>query len=768
MKTKRYAAAVLVCWSLALAGGSSQGGTISYVPITGDADSGIDSASFYTHAVDFGRGDPAATVNGVAFQRMVIGDLPGVVDYGVTSGSRSDHAGNGSHNVSGSMVDLMTDMIYNGGNAAHGIATLSVTGLVPGRQYDARIYTRQWGPGGTRTATVGFDATGDSFPDDQVFLNQDDASANPPGLDASNRAYALSYAFTAEASTLRVSFNQDNPNWSWHIYGLTVENTGGAAATVANPGFEAESLGVFPGYVDGNRAITGWTVSDVNRAGVNDADGPFVNGQVIPEGSNVGFLQQANTTTATMRQRLFDLEPGTMYTLQYLQSERGNSAAAFARGFVTLGGQTIVPEHDVVRKDNRFVRVVSEPFTVAAPDGDLVFGNVGGAGDNTLLIDDIRLTRAVPRVANGGFEEPAFAGAGWSYTPAGAAWDFASGSGIAANGSPWVNNGPTLEGRQAGYIQGQSGFEQALDGFERGVAYQLVWDENYRAGQGGPNPYRVLIDGVQVFAAPASGVSNGWMTRSVTYVPHADGQGVLRFESIYDAQGMSGDRSSLVDDVHFSFLRDNAGVVPVDPAVLGLRPTGIDAGGDNVDDHYALTMTPSGGPGTAYVSAHPAWLADSAESRWLSPAPNGADNVAPGEYVWETTFDAGLVHPETLSITGRFVADNQLLDVLVNDQSTGVFGGGFSAWTTFQLNGPFVPGLNSLKFVLQNGGASPSPAGFRVEYLSALAVVPEPSTLVLAGLSAVLGLVAPVRRRRRAGAARGADASTVAPRGGRA
>ena len=198
-------------------------GILRYIPINNDADSEISADKTYTHAVDFGNGSPGANINGVQFTRATTGTLPANIRYDVDSGGRNDHGGNGNHNVSGAVVDLFTDMIYNGGNAPGGSAKVTVEGLIPGVEYDTRFYTRQWGAGGIRTSTISFDTNNNNVADTVVTINQDDASASPPGFSDANQAYAISYRHTAQAGQLTATFTQANQNWSWHQYGVTNE-----------------------------------------------------------------------------------------------------------------------------------------------------------------------------------------------------------------------------------------------------------------------------------------------------------------------------------------------------------------------------------------------------------------------------------------------------------------------------------------------------------------------------------------------------------------
>ena len=113
------------------------------------------------------------------------------------------------------MYDVLYDFIYNSGNAAGGIAQITLSGLIPGFQYETRIYARQWTQSDFRTATFDFDTDGDGIAEDTIpWINQDDASQTPPSDStyAANTAYAISYQFTAGGETETIS-------GTWHNYG---------------------------------------------------------------------------------------------------------------------------------------------------------------------------------------------------------------------------------------------------------------------------------------------------------------------------------------------------------------------------------------------------------------------------------------------------------------------------------------------------------------------------------------------------------------------
>ena len=232
MTTRTRTVLTLAALAMAILGlttTSANAGVISYVQVTNDADSGISAGKTYTHKLDFGTGSPGALINGVQFDAYN-NAANGTLNFyrEVFSGTLNDHAGNAAHNVSGSLVNLLTDMIYNGNNAVGGTTTWTLSGLTAGQTYSTRIYTRQWGANNDRTATIVFDPDGAGpISDSTGPINQDDASASPPGFTNANDAYYINYQFTAVAGQdLVITATQNLFNQSWHLYGLTNEIAG--------------------------------------------------------------------------------------------------------------------------------------------------------------------------------------------------------------------------------------------------------------------------------------------------------------------------------------------------------------------------------------------------------------------------------------------------------------------------------------------------------------------------------------------------------------
>jgi hypothetical protein len=191
--------------------------------MSSELDSQISTSKVYTHTLDPGTAG-LANINGVAFTRITkdTASYPLNFYYQPSEPTRDDHVGNDNHNVSGELVNLFRDMIYDGGNPAGGTATVTLSGLLPGYDYDARIYTRRWG-GNNRQATISFDTDGLPGAEDSVYIHEDDATQTPPGFADPNQAYALSYQFTAQTDQIQIGLTQQNTNASWHLYGLTNE-----------------------------------------------------------------------------------------------------------------------------------------------------------------------------------------------------------------------------------------------------------------------------------------------------------------------------------------------------------------------------------------------------------------------------------------------------------------------------------------------------------------------------------------------------------------
>lgn len=155
---------------------------------------------------------------------------------------------------------------------------------------------------------------------------------------------------------------------------------------IANPSFEADTFATWPGYVSANGPITGWIAA--GGAGINPAGGsaPFADNGSVPEGAQVAFMQE----DSALRQVLSGFVVGRPYQIRYFENARNNATRPFLQ--VTLGGQTIVPAHEVVPVggSNPYHERVSDPVVATATTMELAFvkSNPQG-GDTTVLIDQV-------------------------------------------------------------------------------------------------------------------------------------------------------------------------------------------------------------------------------------------------------------------------------------------------------------------------------------------------------------------------------------------
>jgi len=161
--------------------------------------------------------------------------------------------------------------------------------------------------------------------------------------------------------------------------------------------------------------------------------------------------------------------------------------------------------------------------------------------------------------------------------------------------------------------------------------------------------------------------------------------------------------------------------------VPGIWATGIDDAGltlppGSADPHWDVVAVPAGStfsaPGDAFVaSPHPSFVpndpVNGPGSRWIGTTASLRDAVPVGSYVYRTTFDLTGFDPATAVLSGRFLVDNTVVDIVVNGTSLGNFGGQFRSWKDLQIDTGFVAGTNTLDFVVDNLGFDPS--GLRVE-----------------------------------------------------
>jgi hypothetical protein len=177
-------------------------------------------------------------------------------------------------------------------------------------------------------------------------------------------------------------------------------------------------------------------------------------------------------------------------------------------------------------------------------------------------------------------------------------------------------------------------------------------------------------------------------------------------------------------------------------------------------DYYSNPSTPPASFGNHVNSTVPAfmanpgwaWIGNGPTSSWISYDPNGGGSslLTTGLYFYQTTFDLTGLDPASVQISGFWGTDDpgwmylNLADINVPDANNlVVYGGGWNVLAPFSIsgsNGLFKKGLNTLTFLVWDGGMAIT--GLRMDITSATAsvAVPEPGTLMLLG-GGLLGLL---------------------------
>lgn len=226
------------------------------------------------------------------------------------------------------------------------------------------------------------------------------------------------------------------------------------------------------------------------------------------------------------------------------------------------------------------------------------------------------------------------------------------------------------------------------------------------------------------------------------------------------------------------------------PQVVFTHNTGVDAfqivlADGQVDPHFVLVDTSSSLTSPTYArtvgnptSPQGGWAPTDSVSAWIAPTRGidpppidsspllsapvaaSASPLTGTDYLYRTTFDlTGYDTSQPVLLTGNWAADNTGLSIRLNPASnpgtlgdlnaaffgsyTAVVSTGFTAASfamqTFQAISGFLPGINTLEFLVHN---EVGPTGLRVDYVLEAALVPEPAAwaLMTAGGLALLAL----------------------------
>jgi len=169
-----------------------------------------------------------------------------------------------------------------------------------------------------------------------------------------------------------------------------------------------------------------------------------------------------------------------------------------------------------------------------------------------------------------------------------------------------------------------------------------------------------------------------------------------------------------------------AALTIVGQRIAGLFNTGVNDDGSLRDGrlpdlHYQLIA--SGDPAfpgpAAYVveaAPIPPWMAQGPNSKWIAPFSEQNVGNNAGNFVYRTTFDMTGLDLSRARIDGGWSVDNSGVDVVLNGTPLGLANANaFFSLTPFSITDGFVPGMNTLDFIIFNGPPNPNPTGLRVE-----------------------------------------------------
>jgi hypothetical protein len=219
-----------------------------------------------------------------------------------------------------------------------------------------------------------------------------------------------------------------------------------------------------------------------------------------------------------------------------------------------------------------------------------------------------------------------------------------------------------------------------------------------------------LKDGTTSLGAPialtgmASTATGSLKTSALAAGPHV-------LSAVYSGDADDESSTSTTTSIDVTF----ATVLPFDTGLDGARVALADLA---VDPHWTVKSA-AGKVLTAFVqtdaSGFPGqWLAPSATSKFLSPFMSTIDAASEGPFTYTTTFSLRTgANLGATTLTVRYASDDALNAIQLNGQAVpGVTPGGYGAFTSLVVSGPFVVGTNTISFVSSNASG---PTGFRAE-----------------------------------------------------
>jgi len=385
-------------------------------------------------------------------------------------------------------------------------------------------------------------AEGTFYSADIAEIRVYDEQLSLAAIQAIEAEFTAAYETATDAVSLPVI---DNPGFDTDAY-LFIDNNGVAGAG-SNP---AE--------------IADWPGSGVR--GINPGAGAFT--AFRNNGNNAG--QVAFLGAASVSQPISGWEVGESYRLTFDYNARSGYDNPGVTA--TLGGSSFSDANIPPVGGSYRYYAANILHTATNATETLTITSLDNPGDDTLLVDNIRVFRTGPSIADNGFESPVqpdddfelASGAGGGDLT-GSLWTSITGTaGITRNRSGFHSSMYASEGEQFAVIQGTGSFVQTVSGFTVGAEHELSLLTMKRPSYGGNDlevildkglgTELVLIDIAEVTATAFEEVTATFTATKASYT--------LTIEADLNGGALSGDRTTFVDNVWINQLT-------VDPAPSG-------------------------------------------------------------------------------------------------------------------------------------------------------------------------------------------------------
>jgi len=282
---------------LAMLNTPSRAGTFSYVPLTGDADSGLAIDKTYSHAVSLVGN--ATTANGVVFE---VANTAGTNWTFTGTSTYGNNSGTGY--VAGNIGNVLQKFQYGEG-------TVTLTGLIPGQSYVTTWYSKGWEAAGGRVIDISA-SDGGSITFDQDVYGQGNGSL-------------LQYSFVAPGDgSMAYVFAPVNTGATFHMYGFSNELATAPANqwALTTGGSWNQTSSWTAGTIPNGAGAEAWLTQQTTGQADITVDSPVTAGAIYVDNTSGYRILGPQTLT--------------------LQAASGRAIVALQQGSLTLGGTTAI------------------------------------------------------------------------------------------------------------------------------------------------------------------------------------------------------------------------------------------------------------------------------------------------------------------------------------------------------------------------------------------------------------------------------------------